>query len=127
ENLPDEPRRYTTKARNAQEAHEAVRPTSATRAPEDVKRFLEHDQYRLYELIWKRTVASQMNPAVYDTVGVDLAAGTSPGSDIAFRATGAVLVSPGFIAVYQEGLDDAQEEQDSLLPSVTEGDQLALA
>src|SRR5690606_35076298 len=79
------------------------------------------------ELIWKRTVASQMNPAVYDTVGVDLAAGTSPGGDIAFRATGSVLVSPGFIAVYQEGLDDAQEEQDSLLPSVAEGDQLALA
>ncbi|MBN1241045.1 MAG: DNA topoisomerase I [Gammaproteobacteria bacterium] len=127
ENLPDEPRRYTTKARNAQEAHEAVRPTSAARAPEHVKRYLEHDQFRLYELIWKRTVACQMNPAVYDTVGVDLAAGASADGDIAFRATGSVLVSPGFIAVYQEGLDDAQEEQDSLLPSVSEGDRLALS
>jgi DNA topoisomerase I len=128
ENLPEEPRRYTTKARNAQEAHEAVRPTSAANAPEDVKRFLDHDQFRLYELIWKRTVACQMNPAVYDTVGVDLAAGASAESDILFRATGSVLVSPGFIAVYQEGLDDTvQEEQDSVLPAVAEGDRLTLA
>ncbi|HEU4618094.1 MAG TPA: DNA topoisomerase I [Gammaproteobacteria bacterium] len=128
ENLPEEARRYTTKARNAQEAHEAIRPTSAARAPEDVRRFLEHDQYRLYELIWKRTVASQMTPAVYDTVRVDLAAGTSVDGDIVFRATGSVLVSPGFIAVYQEGRDDngAAEDQDSILPAVAEGDRLAM-
>jgi DNA topoisomerase-1 len=127
ENLPEQPRRYTTKARNAQEAHEAIRPTSAAKVPEDVKRFLEPDQYRLYELIWKRTVASQMNPAVYDTVRVDLAAGSSADSDISFRATGSVLVSPGFIAVYQEGRDDnGPEDQDSILPAVAEGDQLAM-
>jgi len=127
ENLPEAPRRYTTKARNAQEAHEAIRPTSAAKAPEELRRFLDHDQYRLYELIWKRTVASQMNPAVYDTVAVDLAAGPSPDSDIVFRATGSVLVSPGFIAVYQEGRDDAAaDEQDSVLPAVAEGDRIAL-
>ena len=77
DNLPDEPRRYKTKAKNAQEAHEAVRPTSASRAPEDVRRYLDANQFRLYELIWKRTVASQMNPAVYDTVALDLVAGES--------------------------------------------------
>ena len=127
ENLPDEPRRYTTKAKNAQEAHEAIRPTAAARAPEDLKRFLDPNQYRLYELIWKRTVASQMVPAIYDTVALDLAAGTSPASDIAFRATGSVLVTPGYIAVYQEGQDDTvTDEQDHLLPAVVEGDRLVL-
>jgi DNA topoisomerase-1 len=125
DNLPEEPRRYTTKAKNAQEAHEAIRPTSAARHPEDLKRFLDPNQYKLYELIWKRTVASQMNPAVYDTVALDLAAGDS--GDISFRATGSVLVSPGFIAVYQEGQDDnAAEEQDRILPPVAEGDRVLL-
>jgi len=127
-NLPDSPRVYTTKARNAQEAHEAIRPTSAARTPDEVKRFLDHNQFRLYELIWKRTVASQMVPAVYDTVGIDLAAGPDPSSDISFRATGSILVDPGFMAVYQEGQDDnANEEQDRILPPVSVGDRLALA
>ena len=127
ENLPDEPRRYTTKAKNAQEAHEAIRPTSAARHPEDLRRFLDPNQYKLYELIWKRTVASQMNPAVYDTVALDLAAGESPDGSISFRATGSVLVSPGFIAVYQEGQDDSTaDEQDRILPAVAEGDRLSL-
>jgi DNA topoisomerase-1 len=127
DNLPEGPRRYTTKAKNAQEAHEAIRPTSAARHPEDVRQFLDPNQYRLYELIWKRTVASQMNPAVYDTVALDLAAGAVAGSDISFRATGSVLVSPGFIAVYQEGQDDTiADEQDRILPAVAEGDRLAL-
>ncbi len=127
DNLPDEPRRYTTKAKNAQEAHEAIRPTSAARHPEELRRFLDPNQYRLYELIWKRTVASQMNPAVYDTVALDLAAGDSPSADISFRATGSVLVSPGFIAVYQEGQDDnAADEQDRILPAVAEGDRVSL-
>jgi len=127
DNLPDGPRRYTTKAKNAQEAHEAIRPTSASRSPEDVRRYLDPNQFRLYDLIWKRTVASQMNPAVYDTVALDLAAGESPSSDIVFRATGSVLVSPGFIAVYHEGLDDAiEDEQDHILPAVVEGDRVAL-
>jgi DNA topoisomerase-1 len=126
-NLPEEPRRYTTKAKNAQEAHEAIRPTSAARHPEELRRFLDPNQYRLYELIWKRTVASQMNPAVYDTVALDLAAGESAESAISFRATGSVLVSPGFIAVYQEGQDDnSADEQDRILPPVAEGDRLTL-
>ncbi len=127
DNLPDEARRYTTKAKNAQEAHEAIRPTSAARAPEELRQYLDPNQHKLYELIWKRTVASQMVPALYDTVALDLAAGRSPDSDISFRATGSVLVHPGFIAVYQEGLDDtAQDEQDRILPAVAEGDRLAL-
>ncbi|HEX7237713.1 MAG TPA: type I DNA topoisomerase, partial [Gammaproteobacteria bacterium] len=127
ENLPEEPRRYTTKAKNAQEAHEAIRPTAAARHPDELRRFLDPQQHKLYELIWKRTVASQMNPAVYDTVAVDLAAGDSAASDISFRATGSVLVSPGFIAVYQEGQDDTSpDEQDRILPAVAEGDRLSL-
>jgi DNA topoisomerase-1 len=127
DNLPEEARRYTTKAKNAQEAHEAIRPTSAARAPEDIRQYLDPNQYRLYELVWKRTVASQMIPAVYDTVALDLAAGTSPASDITFRATGSVLVNPGFMTVYQEGQDDAvTEEQDRILPAVAEGDRLTL-
>jgi len=127
DNLPEEPRRYTTKAKNAQEAHEAIRPTAAARHPDELRRFLDQNQYKLYELIWKRTVASQMNPAVYDTVALDLATGESAESPISFRATGSVLVSPGFIAVYQEGQDDnGSDEQDRLLPAVAEGDRLSL-
>ena len=132
DNLPPEPRRYKKKKKNAQEAHEAIRPTSAARHPEDLRRFLDPNQYKLYELIWKRTVASQMNPAVYDTVALDLVAGIlgeteSPSGNISFRATGSVLVSPGFIAVYQEGQDDAvADEQDRILPAVAEGDRLTL-
>jgi DNA topoisomerase I len=127
DNVPEEPRRYTTKAKNAQEAHEAIRPTSAARHPENLRRFLDPSQHKLYELIWKRTVASQMNPAVYDTVALDLAAGETTSAPIVFRATGSVLVSPGFIAVYLEGQDDTEsDEQDHILPVVTEGDRLAL-
>jgi DNA topoisomerase-1 len=127
ENVPDEPRRYTTKAKNAQEAHEAIRPTAAARHPEEVRQFLDANQHKLYELIWKRAVASQMNPAVYDTVALDLAAGEAAGSPISFRATGSVLVSPGFIAVYLEGQDDTEtDEQDHMLPAVAEGDRLSL-
>lgn len=130
ENLPDEPRQYKTKARNAQEAHEAIRPTSAAVAPEDLKGYLDNNQFRLYELIWKRTVACQMVPALYDTVGVDLAAGDGIPEklDIAFRATGSVLVHPGFIAVYQEGQDDNPvDDQDRILPPMEVGDRVKLA
>jgi DNA topoisomerase-1 len=125
DNLPEEPRTYKTKAKNAQEAHEAVRPTSAARTPDSIKSHLDHNQFELYELIWKRTIASQMVPAIYDTVALDLAPGAA--TDIMFRATGSVLVFPGYIAVYQEGRDDTeQEEHDSLLPAVAEGDRLSL-
>ena len=127
DNLPDSPRRYRTRARNAQEAHEAIRPTSAARTPAAVRRYLDRDQFRLYELIWKRTVACQMIPAVFNTVGLDLAAGSSPNSGMVFRATGSVLVTPGYLAVYREGRDDgAREEKDRILPPVEEGDELTL-
>ncbi|MDH3507637.1 MAG: type I DNA topoisomerase, partial [Gammaproteobacteria bacterium] len=85
ENLPETAPQYTTKAKNAQEAHEAIRPTSAMRSPDELKRSLSADQIKLYELIWRRTVASQMTPAVFDTVRIDLAAGKSPDAKIAFR------------------------------------------
>ena len=127
ENLPEQARVFKTKAKNAQEAHEAIRPTAATRSPEEMRPFLDRDQMRLYELIWKRTVASQMSAAVFDTVGVDLVTGTDRTADTAFRATGSVLVKPGFMTVYQEGLDDgATDEQDRVLPAMAEGDQLTL-
>jgi DNA topoisomerase-1 len=124
ESLPPEPIAYKTKSKNAQEAHEAIRPTSAARHPEAVKPFLEPDQFRLYELIWRRTVACQMVPAVYDTVALDLSAG--PGH--AFRANGSVLVKPGFYAVYHEDADEAapEDEEDHVLPPLEEGDQVAL-
>ncbi|MDH3509150.1 MAG: DNA topoisomerase, partial [Gammaproteobacteria bacterium] len=93
----------------------------------ELKRSLSADQIKLYELIWRRTVASQMTPAVFDTVRIDLAAGKSPDAKIAFRATGSVLVKPGFMTVYQEGLDDTvQDERDKILPPLEKGDELAL-
>ena len=123
ENLPESPRQYKTKARNAQEAHEGIRPTLAAKTPDDIKNFLDRDQFRLYELIWRRTVASQMNPAIYDTVALDLVPQNAKSDDIALRATGSVLVSPGYIAVYQEGQDDTvADEQDHVLPALVEGD-----
>ncbi|WP_406672810.1 DNA topoisomerase I [Natronospira sp.] len=123
-NVPDAPRSYRTKSKNAQEAHEAIRPTSAARHPDALKGRLDHDQFRLYELIWKRTVACQMVPALFNTVGVDLACGEGN----QFRATGSQLVEPGFIAVYQEGRDDAKgdDDADKLLPPLEEGEMVAL-
>ena len=113
DNLPDEPQTYKSKSKNAQEAHEAVRPTSAARSPETIESRLKPEQYKLYELIWKRTMACQMIPALLDTVSVDLEA--SPGN--VFRATGSHVVKPGFMAVYQEGSDDAlPDEDEKLLP-----------
>ncbi len=124
EAVPEAPRTYKTKSKNAQEAHEAIRPTSAARHPDDMKPFLTTDQARLYELIWKRTVACQMASAIFDTVALTL---TPPGNEAhAFRATGSTLVVPGFMAVYQEGQDDTQEEDDRRLPPVEEGEQLNL-
>jgi DNA topoisomerase-1 len=124
ENLPDEPRIYKTKAKNAQEAHEAIRPTSVNYEPTAIKKHLSKDQFRLYELIWKRTVACQMVHATMDTVAVDLIATDK----ITFRANGSVLVKPGFMAVYQESQDDAKfkEDKDRLLPPMNEGDKVKL-
>jgi DNA topoisomerase-1 len=130
EALPDEPRVYKTKAKNAQEAHEAIRPTSAGITPDRLDGKIDRDQFRLYSLIWKRAVASQMAPAIYDTVAVDLVPGNDP--DLAprpavLRATGSVLVKPGYIAVYQEGRDDKPDDDtDKLLPPLDRGDAVRL-
>ena len=122
QNVPDDPRQFKTKSKNAQEAHEAVRPTSVARHPDDLKGVLEDDQFRLYSLIWKRTMACQMVPAVFDTVAIDFAAGAEDAGHV-FRANGSVLVEPGFIAVYQEGRDDAKDDEgDRLLPDIAEGE-----
>ena len=127
ENVPDEPRTFKTKAKNAQEAHEAIRPTSVRHTPESLKDSLDEDQFKLYSLIWKRTMACQMVPAVFDTVAIELAAG-DPDDGHRFRANGSVMVEPGFMAVYKEGQDDAAKDDDGdrLLPEVLEGDVISL-
>ncbi|NND54221.1 MAG: type I DNA topoisomerase, partial [Gammaproteobacteria bacterium] len=118
ENVPDEPREYKTKSKNAQEAHEGIRPTSVLRTPEDLRKHLEDDQFKLYSLIWKRTVACQMVPALFNTVAIDMV--PEGDNDTArLRATGSTLVEPGFIAVYQEGSDDVKDDEaDKTLPPV---------
>ena len=126
-NLPGEVRVYKTKAKNAQEAHEAIRPTSVNHEPTAIKAHLSKDQFRLYELIWKRTIACQMIHATMDTVAVDLAAGE--GAQHLFRANGSVLVEPGFMAVYLESVDDSKtpaDDKDRLLPPMEEGDEVTL-
>jgi DNA topoisomerase-1 len=126
DNLPAEPRVYKTSAKNAQEAHEGIRPTSVSRTPDSLRQYLNEEQFRLYDLIWKRTVACQMIPAVYDMVTVDLVPGAEPATG-RFRATGSTLVVPGFIAVYQEGRDDnLDEDREGVLPPVKEGDEITL-
>jgi DNA topoisomerase-1 len=126
ENVPDEPRTFKNKSKNAQEAHEAVRPTSVAWVPDDIRASLDDDQYKLYSLIWKRTMACQMVPAVFDTVAIEFAAG-DPDAGHRLRANGSVLVEPGFIAVYQEGKDDAKDDDgDRLLPEIAEGDVIQL-
>ncbi len=126
DNLPEQARHYRTTARNAQEAHEGIRPTSVMRTPDSLRSFLSDEQLRLYDLIWKRTVACQMIPAVFDMVTVDLVPAVQPATG-RFRATGSTLVVPGFIAVYQEGRDDAAEDDgDRVLPPMKEGDEVTL-
>ncbi|WP_240125718.1 DNA topoisomerase I [Thermomonas alba] len=121
--LPDRPNLYQTKSKNAQEAHEAIRPTSALRTPAQVARFLSEDERRLYELIWKRTIASQMIPATLNTVTVELAAGTQH----AFRASGTTVVVPGFLAVYEEGKDNKDDEDEARkLPLMKPGEDVPL-
>lgn len=116
--LPAEPRVFKTKSKNAQEAHEAIRPTSAMRHPDDVKKYLKPEQYKLYNLIWMRTIACQMIEATLNTVSIDLKAG-----DSIFRATGSTIANPGFIAVYQEGIDDSKaDDSEKILPELKEGE-----
>jgi len=129
EAVAEEPRIYKTKSKNAQEAHEAIRPTSASIVPADIEGKLDGDLYRLYALIWRRAVASQMSHAVFDTVAVDLLAGSDGGEHHLLRANGSTLVKPGYMAVYQEDSDDpaaALEDGDHALPAMRPGERVKL-
>ncbi len=128
--LPKKPNVYTKKAKGAQEAHEAIRPTGVMRTPEALKSYLNREQQRLYRLIWQRFVASQMAPAIYDTIRVDVLAGES-GADhpYHFRASGSTLRFQGFLAVYADAPDEdnpPDEDLDRLFPPLVEGDLLDL-
>lgn len=121
EYLPDSPRQYTSKAKNAQEAHEAIRPTDPTRKPEFVARVLDKDMLRLYELVWKRTIASQMASAILDQVAMDFASNDNMAT---LRATGSTIKFDGFLRLYREGLDDQKddtEDDDKILPNLSVG------
>jgi DNA topoisomerase I len=122
--LPDAVQVYKSKSKNAQEAHEAIRPTSAMHMPRTVASFLNDDQRKLYELIWKRTVACQMVHATLNTVSVEFPVGES-----AFRATGTTVIDPGFLAVYEEGKDQKTEDDDEQrrLPRLAQGDVVPVA
>ncbi|MDO5058980.1 MAG: type I DNA topoisomerase, partial [Neisseria sp.] len=120
EYLPSAAKHYKTKSKNAQEAHEAIRPTSVYRTPESVKPFLTADQFKLYQMIWQRTVACQMTPAKFDQTTVDIALGSG-----VFRVTGQVQTFAGFLSVYEEGTDDNDGDEDNKkLPEMKEGDKL---
>lgn len=121
--LPKSPVMYKTKSKSAQEAHEAIRPTDIGRTPTKVRQFLTDEQFKLYEMIWKRALACQMSPAKFDAVSVDLSVGSDANL---FRATGQTLVFPGFIAVYMEGTDDEEEEGESKLPHLETGEVLTV-
>src|SRR5262249_16331880 len=122
--LPEKPVVYKSK-KDAQDAHEAIRPTFVGRTPEDLKRFLSEDEYKLYWLIWTRFLASQMNPAIYDQTSVDIQA-----KDYVFRASGRVLKFDGFLKVYEESADEdvkkTEDEEDVNLPPLTQGELLKL-
>jgi len=122
--LPKEINVYKNKSKNAQEAHEAIRPSSVMRTPEEMKPFLDEDQYKLYNLIWKRTVASQMIYATIDGVAVDFACGEGN----LFRANGSTVTFPGFMKAYIEDVDDKKntDDDDKMLPELKEGDQVPL-
>jgi DNA topoisomerase I len=122
--VPTAPRKYTAKAKNAQEAHEAIRPTDMTRRPRDVARHLEPEQAKLYELIWTRTIACQMESAELERTTVDILA-EAGARRLDFRATGQVVRFPGFLALYQEGRDDEEDDEGSRLPTMREGERLA--
>ena len=127
--LPDGPQVYKTKSKNAQEAHEAIRPTSALRTPREVAGFLNDEQRKLYELIWKRTVACQMIHATLNTVSVEFALKDVAGGDASFRSTGTTVIDPGFLAVYEEGRDQkAAEDEDEgrRLPRLVAGEVVPL-
>ena len=119
--LPKAAIHYRSKSKNAQEAHEGIRPTSIQRTPDQLRGHLTPDQARLYEMIWKRTLACQMTPAKFDTTSLDISAGRK---DTLFRANGQTLMFPGFIAIYKEDVDDSSEEGDEKLPQLAEGERI---
>jgi DNA topoisomerase-1 len=122
-NLPAAEREFKTKSKNAQEAHEAIRPTSVFRTPAKLKSSLTPEQFKLYDLIWKRTIASQMKQATIDTVAVDLACGEGNN----FRANGATIAEKGFLEVYEEGEDDKKQDSgEKILPPMEQGDRIKL-
>lgn len=121
--LPSKQPTYKSKSKNAQEAHEAIRPTSILRTPESMREHLNDDQMRLYEMVWKRTLACQMTPARFDTVSVDIRLSSD---DTLFRASGQTLVFSGFIGVYKEDVDDTEEDEGGKLPPLVEGEVLPL-
>jgi DNA topoisomerase-1 len=132
EYYPGTARKYSTKSRNAQEAHEAIRPTDLARHPEDIKDFLDRGQQKIYDIIWKRTIASQMKEAIFDSTAVDIsadsAAKNSGAKNYNFRANGQVLKFEGFIKAYIEGSDsEEKEEVEGHLPELTKGETLQLA
>jgi len=127
--LPGSPNAYASKQKGAQEAHEAIRPSSASRNPESIKKYLQEDEYKVYKLIWQRFVASQMMPAVFDQTTVDIAAQPNSGEAFPFRVTGSVLKFDGFLKVYEEskeGKDEEDEELKHKLPPLETGQVLKL-
>lgn len=128
ENCPKTPRVFKTKSKNAQEAHEAIRPTSVLRTPESLKDKLTKDQLKLYELIWKRAIASQMVNALIDTVAADMFPQAGDPEKSLFRSTGSTVAEPGFLKVYEEGKDDAaaDENDEKRLPKLEEGQTVEL-
>lgn len=123
DSCPDEPRVFKTKSKNAQEAHEAIRPTSCMRLPKEMRAHLNNDQFKLYELIWKRTMACQMVAAIINTVAAHLACGNEKNI---FKANGSTIEKLGFLSVYQEGIDDSKQDdsEGTFLPVLNEGDEV---
>ncbi|HEY0900676.1 MAG TPA: type I DNA topoisomerase, partial [Micavibrio sp.] len=124
--LPDQPRLYKSKAKNAQEAHEAIRPTDLSRTPDQVRQYVDSDMAALYELIWKRTMASQMENAILDQVSADISDGTD---DVVLRATGSTVAFDGFLTLYKEEEEDSEtveNDDDRRLPALKEGDKTKL-
>ncbi len=119
--LPSSPRHYTTKAKNAQEAHEAIRPTELSRHPAGLRKSLDADQWALYELIWKRTIASQMESAELERTTADIGTDGRDGKHYSFRANGSVVKFDGFLKVYFESLDDEEDEDSKRLPAMARG------
>lgn len=125
--LPEKPPIYKTKAKAAQEAHEAIRPTSVLRTPEGIKAYLSRDQFRLYDLIWRRFVASQMSAAQYETLSVEISAGTAQNKPYVFRVSGSILRFPGFLVVYEETKsENGKKEKNQALPPLALNDILDL-